>query len=52
MQQINAQDLARKKPNATCCDCGREAASSGNQTWTIQGGNFRCRPCSVNEGLY
>lgn len=52
MQRISAQELAKKKPSASCCDCGKEAAEAGSETWTIQGGNARCPRCSRNEGLY
>lgn len=41
MQRVPAQELARTKPNASCCDCGKEANEAGSETWTIQGGNFR-----------
>lgn len=51
MKQISAEQLARQNPAKSCCDCGKEAASSSG-TWTIQGGNCRCPSCSRNEGLY
>lgn len=52
MKKIRAQDLARQKPSASCCDCGKEANEAGPEVWTIQGGNARCPRCSRDEGLY
>ncbi len=52
MQRVSTKDLARRDDRAPCYDCGRKAAQSGNQTWTLQGSNYHCAPCSEYEGLY
>ena len=38
MQRVSAQELAKKKPSASCCDCGKAATEAVSEIWTIQGG--------------
>lgn len=52
MQRVSAQELAKRKPSTSCCDCGKVASEAGSETWTIQGGHARCSKCSRQEGLY
>jgi len=52
-QYISAGELARKKPNACCCDCSKEAADRPeSEIWTIWNGSMiYCPRCASYEGI-
>ncbi len=52
-QYINAGQLRRIKPNAECCDCGKEVNDAPeSQTWTIWNKKLiYCPKCASYEGI-
>jgi hypothetical protein len=52
-QHLPAEQLLRRKPNATCCDCGKEAADAKEtEVWTIWNDiHIYCPKCARNENV-
>lgn len=52
-QYVTALDLFQKKPNASCCDCKKEAAEAPEQqVWTIWNNKLiYCPDCAKKEGI-
>lgn len=52
-QHIAVWNLLQLKPNADCCDCGKEAdGSPKEEVWTIRTKNLiYCPKCASYEGI-
>lgn len=51
MERVVESDLAKNKPEAICCNCGKCASETGKRTWTVVGHHLRCEKCSAWEGF-
>lgn len=52
MERVSESEIAKTRPEAICCDCGKCASASGQRLWTVVGPHLRCERCSAWEGAY